>query len=83
MKKLIDFYKSIPFLRNSTKTYLEKLNHSFEPKQFIRNQEIYKEGDPSDMVYLVKYGEFEITKRIKYSLKSESKEKEEFMKYLE
>ena len=35
------------------------------------------------MVYLVKYGEFEITKRIKYSLKSESKEKEEFLRYLE
>ena len=35
------------------------------------------------MVYLVKHGEFEITKRIRYTLKSESKDREQCMKYLE
>ena len=32
LKKLIDFFKSIPFLRNSTKTYLTKLHYFFEPR---------------------------------------------------
>ena len=37
LKKLIEFFKSIPFLRNSTKTYLTKLHYNWEPRQYRRN----------------------------------------------
>ena len=66
LKKLIDFYKSIPFLAKNSKTYLQKLHYNFEQRTFIRNQIIYSEGEPSDYVYLVQSGEFEVNKKIKY-----------------
>ena len=68
LRKLIEYFKSIPFLAKNSKTYLTKLHYSFEEKQFIRNQEVYREGEPSDWVYLVKHGEFEVTKRINFTI---------------
>ena len=66
LKKLIDFYKSIPFLAKNSKTYLQKLHYNFEQRIFIRNQIIYSEGDSSDHVFIVQSGEFEVTKKIKF-----------------
>lgn len=74
LKKLIEFFKSIPFMSKNSKSALTKLNYSFEQRSFIRHQEIYKEGDTSDWVYLVKSGEFEITKKIKVQLKPTAKQ---------
>lgn len=69
LKKLIEFFKSIPFMSKNSKTILTKLHYSFEQKYFIRKQVVYKEGDKSDWVYLVKSGEFEVTKKLKVQLK--------------
>lgn len=44
---------------------LVKFQYSLEQKSCKRNQIIYKEGKPSNMVYFVKNGEFEVTKKIK------------------
>ena len=66
-KKLIDFFKSIPFLAKHSTMQLNKLNYVFEQKSFIRNQVIYNEGDACNYVYLVQDGEFEVTKKIKVS----------------
>jgi len=82
LRKLIDFFKSIPFLSNNSKTYLTKLHYSFEQRNVIRNQEIYREGDPSDMVYLVREGEFEVSKRIKYVPRNNEREKNDCKKFL-
>ena len=35
------------------------------------------------MIYLVKYGEFEVTKHIRYTIKNEEKDKNDCMKYLD
>lgn len=82
MKKLIEYFKSIPFLSNNSKTYLTKVQYSFEQRNYIRNQQVYFEGDPSDYVFLVKNGEFEITKRITYKLKNSDKNKSDCLKLL-
>ena len=64
--KVLEFFKSIPALAKNSNSYLKKLEYNFEVRQYIRNQELFREGDPSDTVYLVKTGEFELTKKIKY-----------------
>jgi len=46
---------------------LKKLQYNFEVRHYNRNQEIYKEGDPADTIYLVKTGEFELFKKINYT----------------
>lgn len=69
LRKLIDFFKSIPFLSKNSKTYLTRLHYSFEQRDYIRNQDLYREGEPCNYVFLVKHGEFEVTRKIKIDLK--------------
>lgn len=40
------------------------MTYYFENKTTIRDAYVYKEGDPTDYVYIVKSGEFQVTKRI-------------------
>ncbi|CDW81071.1 UNKNOWN [Stylonychia lemnae] len=63
MQKIIDFLHQLPFFKVWTKTSLGKLHYSFEERLFKRNQVVYREGDASEMVYIIKSGEFEVTKR--------------------
>eukprot|EP00347_Sterkiella_histriomuscorum_P019194 403342576 len=71
MQKIIDFLHQLPFFRVWTKTSLSKLHYSFEEKAFTRNQVVYREGDESSMVYIIKSGEFEVTKKF---MKQETQE---------
>lgn len=66
--------QNLPFFRVWTKTQLLKLvNFIIEPKHYIRNQVVYREGDPSETIYIVKSGDFEVSrkhqKNADYSLK--------------
>ncbi len=40
------------------------MTYYFEDKQVIRDSILYKEGDATEYVYIVKAGEFQATKRI-------------------
>lgn len=65
INKNIEFMHQLPFFKVWTKTALSKLQYSFEEKMFLRNQIIYREGEESDTVYIIKSGDFEVTKRFK------------------
>lgn len=65
MNKIVEFLHQLPFFKVWTKTSLSKLQYSFEQRSFIRNQIIYKEGDPSSMAYIIKTGEFEVAKKFR------------------
>lgn len=41
-----------------------RLKYAMQEVHVIRNQEIYKEGEPADFVYLIWQGEFLLTKRV-------------------
>ncbi|CDW72769.1 UNKNOWN [Stylonychia lemnae] len=69
LNKIVDFLHQIPFLHSWTRTSLSKLQYSFEQRIYKRNQTIYKEGEESNYVYLVKSGEFEVSKRIQFEEK--------------
>jgi hypothetical protein len=46
--------QNLPFFRVWTKTQLLKIvNFIIEPKNFIKNQLVYREGDPADTIFIV------------------------------
>jgi CRP-like cAMP-binding protein len=49
-----------------------KLVYSFSEKTFKRNQTVYNEGEESQTIYVVKEGEFEVTRHRKMLKKSKS-----------
>jgi CRP-like cAMP-binding protein len=47
-----------------TKTQLLKLvNYIIEPRQYIRNQIVYREGDRADSIFMIKQGDFEVSRK--------------------
>ncbi|CAG9320925.1 unnamed protein product [Blepharisma stoltei] len=61
---LIDFLQSLPLFRKWNKRSLARLTYYFKPKQYKRKNIVYKQGDHADYVYIVKWGEFELFKKI-------------------
>lgn len=64
-KKLNDkiaFLKWVPYLSKWTNMALGKFGYHNEVKEYIRNQPVFKEGQKCENVYIVKSGEFELSK---------------------
>lgn len=61
--------KKIPLFYNLTRTYLSKLCLKVEFLEVNKDHILYREDDPADKVYIVKSGEFIITKKISPSNK--------------
>ncbi len=60
----MEVLQSLPFFRVWTKTQLLKLvNFILEPKQYVKNQIVFTEGEKSDTIYIIKSGEFEVTRK--------------------
>ena len=60
----VNYLKDVPFLKNVTKTKLSKLTYFFEEISFCRGQIVYNEGEEWKYVYIIKEGEFELSKRM-------------------
>jgi len=83
MRKLIDFFKNIPFLSKNSQTYLIKMHYNFEQRNCIRNQVLYTEGDQVQFIYLIKEGEFEVTRKIRTNFNIANIDKKaKFLPYL-
>jgi CRP-like cAMP-binding protein len=52
---------------------MERLIYSFTEKPFNRNQTVYNQGEPSSNIYIVKEGEFEVTRTRKLIIKAKAK----------
>lgn len=39
------------------------MNFILEPKQYVKNQVVFTEGERSDTIYIIKSGEFEVTRK--------------------
>lgn len=64
MQLALEFLRSLPFIGNTcTRTQLVKLKLQMEQKTFTRHQAIVKEGDPVTTFFIVRSGEFMVTKR--------------------
>ncbi|OMJ84593.1 hypothetical protein SteCoe_14267 [Stentor coeruleus] len=60
----IDFLKGIPYFTKWTKKKLEKLTYYFSPLKFMRKQVVFSVQGQPKYVYIVKSGEFELTKSL-------------------
>lgn len=58
----IAFLKCVPYLSKWTNMALGKFGYHNEVREYIRNQAVFKEGQKWENVYIVKSGEFELTK---------------------
>lgn len=56
------FLKSVPYFAKWTNMAVNKFTYYFNDKFYIRNQEVFREGQKAEYVYIVKHGEFELTK---------------------
>ena len=58
------FLKELPFFSHWSSKFLNKLRYYLEEIHLIRNQKIYSEGDHASHVYLIREGEFLLTKTV-------------------
>jgi len=61
-KERIAFFRSIPYFSKWTGITLSKFWYNSEENNYIRNQVVFKEGKKWDKIYIIKTGEFELTK---------------------
>lgn len=64
LNEKIQFLRSLPFFSALTKTSVSKLTYQFKDMSLIKNQYLYREGEPAEYVYIVKNGQFEVTKTL-------------------
>jgi hypothetical protein len=64
LNKMIEFMKQIPCFRTWTRNTVSKFSYFLKKVTFKRNQYVYKEGDKIDRIYIIKKGEFEISRRL-------------------
>lgn len=62
LDRVIEFLSSIPFFNKWGKKKLSKLTYYLEKQKFIRKKCVFESGSPANFVYIVKSGEFELTK---------------------
>lgn len=58
------FLKNLPMFQHWPTKWLNKLQDGFNDETFIRNQQVYCEGDTANDIYLIHSGEFLLTKRV-------------------
>ena len=73
LEELIKFLRGIPLLSVWSKKKLEKFSYFLKKTIFYRKQTVFNIGEPSNFVYIVKSGEFELTQPIKHSVNSPKK----------
>lgn len=63
--KVIDFFKSLPYFSGFGRYVLNKLRLQFKRIRFGPKHVVYKRGDPSEYVYIVISGDFELHQQAK------------------
>lgn len=64
MQAKVNFFKSLPWLNHWTTSQVEKLVYLFGEKKITRNQTLIQQGEDANYIYIVKSGEFEMTRAI-------------------
>jgi CRP-like cAMP-binding protein len=62
--EMTEFLKKLPIFNGWSMNSLVRLSYLFKISKLKRNQRLFREGDPADCVFIVKSGEFELTKEI-------------------
>lgn len=62
LEEKVNLLHSVSIFSSWTKRALEKLSYFFKSSKFVRKQVVYREGDNADWIFVVKSGEFELSK---------------------
>ncbi len=63
----VQFLQSLPYFDKITKNSVGKISFQFEDIQTLKGQTLYKEGEKTEYVYLVKEGQYEVTRQITFA----------------
>ena len=61
---LVSYIKKIPLFSKLSRTYLGKLSDNTKELKVTKDYVLFREGDIADRVYIVKDGEYVVTKKI-------------------
>lgn len=70
INQFTELLKQIPVFKNWGKRNIHNLYHFFKPIKFHRNNSVFSPGDASSQVFIIKTGEFELSKQIKTDKKT-------------
>ena len=59
-----NFMRDINLFKKLSRPRVHKMGQEFKPEQIIRGQYLFREKEPADFVYIIKSGEFKITKEL-------------------
>ncbi|CDW78470.1 UNKNOWN [Stylonychia lemnae] len=68
LNQIIDFLKNLQCFKSWTRNSVGKFSYFLSKQKFKRGQIVYKEGQVSDKVFIVKKGEFELQRKMKKDL---------------
>jgi len=60
----VNFVKNIPLFSKLTRTFLSRLSYYFKPFNCTKDSFLYREGDVAEKVFIIKEGEFIVTKKL-------------------
>ena len=60
----VNLVKKIPIFSKLTRTFLTKLSYSLKPLHVTKDCYLYREGEIADRVFIVKEGEFVVSKKL-------------------
>lgn len=83
-QKDINFFNKLPIFKHWTTNQIRKLVLGFKYEKFQRNQAVYKQGEPANMVYIAQNGDFETVRQItSYKIENDSLDNNiDFKKYI-
>lgn len=61
---LVNFIKGLPLFQTLSRTFLTKLTSQMQEIKVFKNKIMYREDEPVTKIYIVKEGNFEITRRV-------------------
>lgn len=62
---MINFIKMLPVFKKLSRSKLLSYTQHLKKQDCIREGYIYREGDPTNYIYIIREGEFQIQKKIK------------------
>jgi CRP-like cAMP-binding protein len=65
INKIVDFFQDLPYFSTYGKNALQRIRFLFNRFKLKGKHVVFKEGDPSDYVYIVISGDFELIKKVK------------------
>lgn len=66
INKIVEFFQDLPYFSNYGKNSLQKIRFLFSRVKYKRKYIVYNEGEPSNNVYIVINGDFELIKKVKH-----------------